>query len=455
MHCFYVHFSIYGERMTTEQRPKSKGEGNQPLVDYAIHIATKGVRDLRKKTHLDEANFRRIAPYAHARCSAVFAYRALDEIMKAGMNLMQWREYFSEGMNFKDENDDVGRSLSRLAIETVIDDQHARIRKMTELLVECILFGDSTSEDLYRDYFLIHELSDKLRLQRDRQEYFAFTSENTAWTVKRLYEDIVHCEETGLDPRSRWYLKHPAKAQAKWREKGPGLASFSDKYKLAINIAKPREHMILGKSYLEAYHWSSDIHFTPHDTSSDFRTEDALSNMPRVALLLLNIMYRCQDIVGTVPHHINKQLRDVLDVSRSSDEFMQSLRDPSLEIGDIAIVHDDIAEIVDMRTSSYGFTAVQVRYLDKPPIQEIPYDWFASFQVRRCAKHEDVERAAIDARKLIIDETSAPEGSAFPHNNELLDYVKQGMVQIYRIQYQALLDEHAAEHSDEQPDSTN
>lgn len=339
-----------GEKITIEEPPCSTGEGNQPLVDYAIHVATKGVRDLRKATHLDEANFRRFAPYAHSRCSAVFAYRTLDEIVKAGMNLIQWREYFSEGINFGDQNDEIGLSLSRLAIETVIDDQHARIRKMTELLVECILFGDSTSEDAYRDYFLIHELSEKIRLQRDRQEYFDFKSEGIAWTLRRLYKDIVRCEETGLDPRSRWYLKRPATAQAEWREKGPDLASFSKKYKLAISIAKPREHMILGKSYLEAYHWSRDIHFTLHDTSSDFRIQDALSNMPMISLLLLDIIHRCQDIVGAVPDGVTKQLRDVLDGSNFSDEFLQSLRDPDLEIGDIAIAHDHIAEIIDMRT---------------------------------------------------------------------------------------------------------
>ena len=103
-------------------------ERHTGLWEFCLSVGLRGSQDLRQKLGLDETNFRHVASYAHAEPSRCFIYRVLDEIQKAGISMMQWKEYVSKGIDCGGLEADQG--LKRLALQSVIDDQQFKARKL-------------------------------------------------------------------------------------------------------------------------------------------------------------------------------------------------------------------------------------------------------------------------------------------------------------------------------------
>jgi hypothetical protein len=161
---------------------------NQPpddfkkFTDFLLKVTFRATNDLRKHLKIDEKSFRFVAPCALARPKDAYLYRILDEVQKAGVSIQLWREYLSDTK--RDEK--VPGQLERVLFESVVDDQSYRARKLVEALVELICFSDTDQEIYYRDFFLLRDLHLSVESQRDRREFFAFESANTAFRSYRI-----------------------------------------------------------------------------------------------------------------------------------------------------------------------------------------------------------------------------------------------------------------------------
>jgi hypothetical protein len=406
----------------SEQKSSSLPERETKLWDFYLSVGVQGADELRKELGLDELNFRRLAPNLNQKPKEYFLYRVLDEIQKAALKIFDWKESLSEIEPDK---------MQRIDYETIIDDQQFRARKLAEALVDAILFSTTDDQAHYGDYFLLHELNECARSQEDRYEFFGHHNKNSEWSANWLCEEIRNLEKAGLNPKSRWYVKEGHVLNEKWTKKGVPLSSFRDRYKKILPIALPSEFNTIGKSYIHAYSMSKDVHFTPHDTSSSFDEDQIFRGVDRVGLLILALIIRCQLLFGRVPEGINKRYREMHDSNTEPAELAGSLKKKPAEIGDIVWIQGEYGEVLNVTMSKYGYPAYHIKYIEHLPLNEVPEDWFAGFEVKLVAKKAQMEKAA-DA---LAEEIQKSDGKR-EDRTKLLDYAKRGVVKLSIYQRQ-------------------
>lgn len=190
-----------------------------------------------------------------------------------------------------------------------------------------------------------------MRSLQDQEEFFGFRRRNTEYYVDWIERDIRAAEKNGLDVTKRWYLKDPSPFQNRWKTGGLRFSSFRQRYIRILDIAMPQELTIIGKSYRHAYHMSSDIHFTAHDTSSDFDPDDVYSGIDRVGLLCYAIVIRCQYLLGVVPEGINSTIRKMHDENAEPARLIARLKEGVAAVGDFAWAEGFICRVSEIRKS--------------------------------------------------------------------------------------------------------
>lgn len=404
------------------------------LWEHCIHVGTRGAQDLRKELRLNESNFRHIASSAHAEPRSCYIYRVLDEVQKGAISIMQWREFVEAGLPENGNPNGEAAQAQRLTFETFIDDQQFRARKLTETLVDSILFSTTNDQAYYRDYYHLHDLNDCGRSQADRQEYFDFQSQNTKSHADWLVTQLQKLEQNGLDVKKRWYLENPGPCLPKWASKGVPLSSFSKRYKAVLPLALPGELAILGKTYVHAYGTSRDVHFSPNDISSDFGVHEFLQGANRVGLLILEIIIRCQLLLERVPEGVNRQWRELHDSNAEPAQLVGGTKATPAEVGDIVWAQGDLVEVLEMRRSKYGYVSYRVKYLETPPLPAVLEDWFAVYEIHLVAKKSMIERAADE-----LAVTLKAESGEQPDRDKLLSYAKRAVIELhYHQQQQAM-----------------
>jgi hypothetical protein len=366
--------------------------------EFYLSVALKAANDLRAALQIDEESFRRTAPMAWQDPRPAFIYRVLDEVQKAGIAIKDW----SEKLGDSEWKPEYTEHLIRLVTQWQQDEQSFRARKLSEILIDLICFSATNEAEYYRDYLRLKELNASVHSLRDQQEFFGFRRRNTEYEVEWIGRDIQSAEEEGLDVSKRWYLKEPTSFHDKWKTAGPKFSSFRQRYIRILDIALPSELAVIGKSYVHAYNMSSDVHFTPNDTSWDFNPDDVYLGIDRVGLLCYAILIRCQLLLDLVPAGINAQIRKMHDENVESAHLVAGLKQEIAEVGDFVWVKGDIGRVKEVRKSKYGYTNYLVQYVERPPIPEIGEDYFAGGEVRLVAKKSVGEEAV---RRLRTDPT--------------------------------------------------
>lgn len=358
------------------------------LWDYAINIGMKAGHDLRQKLNIDEDNFRFRAPYSHINSRNVYIYRAIDEVQKAATCLMRWKEFISDE-NKSSFKKDVEKQIMRITQQAVLDEQSLRCRKLIESLVDTILFL-TTNEDIYfKDYFYFCDLIDCQHSQNDRKEFYDFVNRNSEYQIQWLRKQILALETSGLEHSKRWYLKDSRPLSSM---KKISLASFRSKYRKISTDQGPETITLLAKSYLHAYGESRDIHFSADDTSHSFNDDSPILKANKVALLVIHLILKLQELSLfeiDKDNDILSELRTNVAAAKSYNELTTS----QAEIGDYVLAWGDLGQVIEERKSKYGYYCYHVRYIDKPPIEDIIDDWFASFEIRRLGSKNQLLRS--------------------------------------------------------------
>jgi hypothetical protein len=353
------------------------------LWEQAIDIGIKVGHGLREKLNLDEDNFRFRAPYSHKNSRNVYIYRAIDEAQKAAMCLMRWKEFFLDDEKGS-YNKDVEKQMMRITRQAVFDEQSLRCRKLRESLVDTILFLN-TNEDIYfKDYFYFYELFEYQSAQKDRKEFYNFVNRNSEYCIEDLKKCILKLEHSGIDINKRWYLREKKSITSL---KEVALSSFRAKYKQISVEQGPEIITLLAKSYSQAYGESRDIHFSPDDTSYRFNKDSATLAGTKVALLLIHLILKLQELSLIDSEKFNDILPRIRDHIEDCRPYTE-LTTPQVSVGDYVLVWEDLGQVIEERQSKYGYHCYHVRYIDKPPIGSIKDDWFASFEIFRLGNKE-------------------------------------------------------------------
>ena len=366
--------------------------------EFYTTVALKAAEDLRKALPMDEGSFRRTAPAMWKDPRPAFLYSALDEVQKAGVSIKDWSEKLGESERRPEYTD----HLIRIVTQWQQDEQSFRARKLSEILVDLICFSQTNEAGYYRDYLRLKELDSTIRSLNDQEEFFGFRRQNTEYGLDWSVRDIEKAERAEIDVSKRWYLRNPVPFQDDWKTRGVPFSSFRQRYRRILDIALPNELAIIGKSYVHAYGMSADIHFNAYDTSSSFDEDDIYIGVDRVGLLCYAIIIRCQHLLGVVPEGTNAKIREMHDENTEPARLVARLKEQVADVGDFVWAEGFICRVTEIRRSKYRYTNYRLKYVEKPPIPEVPEDYYGSGEIRLVAK-KSYGREAL--RRLQTDPT--------------------------------------------------
>jgi len=407
--------------------------------EFYQNVALKAAEDLRRTLKIDEESFRRIGPALWRDPRPAFIYRVLDEVQKAGIAIKDWSEKLGDN-EAKPEHTD---HIIRLMTQWQQDEQSFRARKLSEILVNLICFSQTNEPDFYRDYLRLTELDSTVRSLQDQEEFFGFKRRNTEHYVDWIERDICAAEKNGLDVSKRWYLKEPGPFQHKWKTRSLRFSSFRQRYIRILNIAMPQELTIIGKSYVHAYSTSSDVHFTPNDTSSDFDPDDVYLGIDRVGLLCYAITIRCQYLLGVVPEGINSTIRKMHDENTEPARLIARLKEEVAAVGDFVWAEGSICRVSEIRKSKYGYINYRLTYVEKPPIPEISEDYYAGGEIRLVAKKSYGEEAfrQLQTDPNVDEKTRKYFSDILPEKREQI--IDEAVARLWRLQQKIVAESRA------------
>ena len=297
----------------------------------------------------------------------------LDEVEKAGVCIHDWTQKLKDDGSTSDPADHSARLMS----QWLLDEQNFRARKLTEVLVDLICFSATNEPEYYRDYLQLREFNTTVRSLVDQEQFFGFRRRNSEYTADWTAKDII-AGEAKLDVSKRWYLAQPGPFREKWKKRGVKFSSFRQHHIRSLELALPNELGVLGKTYVHAYAgMSSDIHFTPEDTSWKFDPDAVYLGFNRVGLLCLAILIRCQHLLDIVPAGTNAKLRQINDENTGPAEIVGRTKQEKAEVGDFVWAEGYICEVMEVKRSKLGYVSYLLRFAEHPPIPEIKEDWFA------------------------------------------------------------------------------
>lgn len=356
--------------------------------EFLKTATVRGPHELRAHLRVDESSFRLVAGYSHADPRGYFLYKVLDEVQKTGVEILQWVEFLSAGPKeegvagqTKSEADD--RHLNRVILEAIADDQSMRLRKLTETLVSLICFDRTDEDDYYRHYLLLSDLELYLSMEQDLREFHACPSRNLAQSIRRTIEWASQLEQSTVVTSRCWYLADRRPLSDKKPKAGRIFSSFRSRLRTALPIATAEEKLAIGLSYQVFGKISRDIHFTPSAPDFHLSPEGVAADISHCGLVAMPILLRCQRIIGIVPDGINQQIRKTYETNEYPKRLLRSTTQERAEVGEFVLAYGDLAEVLEIARSAFGYEAYRVRYLAERPLPEVDEDWFPAKYIRR------------------------------------------------------------------------
>lgn len=136
------------------------------------------------------------------------------------------------------------------------------------------------------------------------------------------------------------------------------------------------ERICAGYTYNWVYGRSSEaIHYRSNRSDYRIRPNESMLNVKRLGLLINLILDRCYHLLDKPDAPRFKRISKSLERSDAS-AMIHKATVGTEEVGDFVLVHGDIAEIMEIKESQYGYRTYRVHYLEKRQKQNIPDDWF-------------------------------------------------------------------------------
>jgi len=322
---------------------------------------------------IDEAKYLLFAGQALDDCRSYVLYIALDEVKKTSIHLMRLRDLLDE----KDTTRQFGKTdrIDRLLTTSVLEEQQMRVRRLLELLVTLILFSTTNEQSYYRHLLLLEDLEQSLSENNDLQEFWGQKSANINDHIMSQIQWIRQIESE-INLNLCWYLlnRSPIQASNKLR---PGyiMSNFRSRLREALPLMTDPERISAGYTYNWVYGSSSEaIHYRSNRSDYRIRPNELMFNVKRLGFLINLILDRCYHLLDKPDAPRFRRISESLERSDSS-AIIHAATVGTEEVGDFVLVHGDIAEIMEIKESQYGYRTYRVHYLAEKPKQNIPDDW--------------------------------------------------------------------------------
>ena len=347
---------------------------SDPVWDLPIGEGLRCAAELRKHLSIDETEYSLFAGQVLADCRSYVLYIALDEVKKASIQIMRLRDLLDEkGATKQSRKRD---RIERLVTNSVLEEQQMRVRRLLELLVTLVLFSTTNEQSYYRHLLLLEDVERSLSENNDLQEFWGQRSANIDDHIMSQIQWIRQIESE-INLNLCWYLNNRSPVQAPNKLK-PGniLSSFRSRLKKAFPFMSDAERIVAGFTYRRVYGSSSEaVHYQSNRRDYHIRPDELMLNINRLGLLINLILDRCYHLLGKPDAPRFRRISESLEHSDSS-AIIHKETVGTEEVGDFVLVQGDIAEIIEIKESQYGYRAYKVQYLAKRPKQNIPDDWF-------------------------------------------------------------------------------
>lgn len=356
---------------------------NENRIDFFIEALFKLPGGLRKQLPIDDDSFTRISGPAHSDCRAYYFYGVCDETLQAAVSSLRWQEII-EGHPLTRPTNAEDRALNRVILDSVVDEQNLWKRKLTEHLVNAISFSQYNSQPYYKAFLAAEELDQHLGIESDLRDFFACKNLNNHHSIETNTQIIADIQ------KSEGISKLPFLSQSIGPRSLPRVGNvflpLRTRFKQAITLANDGEKTSLRFSYGQGF--SSDsksIHARASAEPKKWDDRSIQSGLMHVSLIAINLILRAHALTGLPPLGLSEQVARVKKES-IAPQLVKSMQ-RELKVGDIVLAHGDLAEVVGMSTSAFGYTSFTVQYLTRPPIPWIQEDeWPATYINRVIAK---------------------------------------------------------------------
>lgn len=323
-------------------------------------------------------NFYRSAKYASVSLESakkIFLYGCARQIIKASVLLLENSEHLLGPPKKEDEN-----TLTRAISESIIDAQNLIIRKHIELLANLINFSSLNIDESYRIFLNAENLEFFLGKKADFKDFYESESLNTACSIK-MFADRIREDIKKIPKNELWFLK-PDWEDCLKTVRLPLFKSVRQRYMLALQGASDEEKIFLGVSYDLFSNISVSAHASIGSRAQDhyYKFSSIRGNMEVISILGLLIVHRLNNLMGfNDPSDMIEKLRQ--EGGSNASTLLQKNK-KIFSAGDIVLLAGvGLAEIVESKSSKYGYASCKVRFLSKPPLPNIPEDWLPSAYV--------------------------------------------------------------------------
>ena len=385
-----------------EKQPQEAMSNDERGRGLLRGIVLRCARTLQRALPINEATFRGVIGSACQNSRAFYLYGVLDEVLKVGTIMLTWEGFLKESDKTELEkilqNED-GPHMLRVTREAFMDEQHLWSRKLIELLSDLILFETTNSQEYYRLFLTCEILDAYLGLQRDFTEFFGGQNLNAGESIK-LFLSTAKQSRRSINFTEAWFLNTSTNWERPIRA-GNLFCSTRARYKLALQRANTNQKIALGISYENAYATPSrSIHANIGGPSLETSQKIMQVTSGHVIILAMEIILQAHKL-AEIPLTGEAEFVDKLVKTHAdSTEAFNSVTGKALEVGDIVFAYaKDLCVVIDKNKSVYGYSSYKVRYLSKPPLPEVPEDWYPAKYVHLVCPHKQVRENLIHILK--------------------------------------------------------
>lgn len=398
--------------------PSMTEEERRHRTFYDIPI--RGSAQLRKKLKMDDIGFRRIWGPNTGAPRDYYLYGVLNEVEKAGASMMQHADFIRESRAAHDPKK-LGHVDQRLAdniLQAHIDELAIWERKMTEMLIDLVGFRRANKEGCYRHYITLHELIDKRRIQTDFVKFHNCYSQNLADQITELEQK---CDQLAvkLEPMKCWYAK-VEKGKIKRQ-----LGSFEGAFAAVFTQMKDVQKVAV-RTYGSSFGMqSASMHPQKSGNPDGLTLEDIERHIYQLGILSLHVVAAAKDL--THIHNVKGFLKTIADLAKKNEypvEQYKKITRPSIEVGDFVVAYGDLGQVTKVKKSIYGYRTFRVKYLEQPPMPNIPEDEFPAAYVSLLYKRKPM----VDkVKQEIMKETPGEK----PSTRILNGFLAEGVVKLW------------------------
>lgn len=388
--------TVLAERFTIPQKEYIE------LNEFSIKILQQLAHELIAKLKINEASYRWLKNIGHNDACSFYLYSMVSEVLKAAISNMRTLEFIKDSMEeekycpkakmrlSESTKDKKLAYIDRAIFEGFDDEQNLWRRKLSECLSNLICFTTTNEEPYFKLFIAANELSDLLFANDDFLEFFDCKIENINLQCQETF-NIIQNVSKSMRKDECWFLKNNFKFD-KIPTNGDFMQSYRQVFLKSFTLAEKGEKNVLGFTYQVGYGgMSKTAHFSTEGPSRDIDFERLTSGITAISITGYYVLRRAYEIYKVTPSEIGQKIfRELVEGTGAiQSHFLSTVRD--YEQGDLLTTGNDLVEVLQVKTSKYGYKSYYVRYLVNPAIQSIEKEWLpARYIYKRIVKKSKV-----------------------------------------------------------------